>query len=110
MPVGGVVRVWHREEGWGVVDSQDTPGGCWAHFSSVLVSGYRELQAGQAVTLDYELAEQDGYMFRATEVWPAGQEPHGVEGDSPGASNAYRSSRTIRLDDPDEPRPGEPTA
>lgn len=29
----GTVRVWHTEEGWGVVDCPDTPGGCWVQFS-----------------------------------------------------------------------------
>ena len=29
----GTVRVWHTEEGWGVIDCPDTPGGCWVHFS-----------------------------------------------------------------------------
>jgi cold shock protein len=41
----GVVREWHDEDGWGVLDSEATPGGCWAHFSAVLVDGYRSLRA-----------------------------------------------------------------
>jgi cold shock protein len=104
MSVGGVVRAWSREEGWGVIDSQDTPGGCWTHFSSVLVPGSRELRAGQSVTLNYEQADQDGYTFRATEVWPAGQEPYrATEGERSGASGAYRSILTFTADNPDEP-------
>ena len=35
MPTSGTVRVWHAEEGWGVIDSAETPGGCWTHFSAV---------------------------------------------------------------------------
>ncbi|MFF7232620.1 hypothetical protein [Streptomyces sioyaensis] len=31
----GIVREWHSDEGWGVIDSDTTPGGCWAHFGSV---------------------------------------------------------------------------
>ena len=110
MPVDGVVRVWHPEEGWGVLDSQDTPGGCWAHFSSVLVPGYRELRVGQSVTLTYEPVEQEGYSFRATEVWPAGQEPHRVsETERSGASSAHRSTLSITLNDRDEPDLAEPS-
>jgi len=30
----GTVREW-AEEGWGVVDSAETPGGCWVHWSVV---------------------------------------------------------------------------
>jgi CspA family cold shock protein len=73
MESSGIVREWHPDDGWGVIDSEDTPGGCWAHFSSVLVPGYRSLRAGQTVTLRHEPAEQDGYSFRAVEVWPADQ-------------------------------------
>ena len=43
----GVVRLWSDEEGWGVIDSPATPGGCWAHFSSVRVAGLGALSAGQ---------------------------------------------------------------
>lgn len=94
--------MWHADEGWGVIDSQDTPGGCWAHFSSVLVSGYRVLAAGQVVTLDYEAAEQDGYSFRAIEVWPAGREHHRADREIAGESEAYHSRLTITRH-PDEP-------
>ncbi len=68
MVTSGIVRAWRDEEGWGVIDSPDTPGGCWAHFSSVAMPGYRSLHAGQMVTLDFEDAEQDGYAFRAIRV------------------------------------------
>jgi cold shock protein len=68
--VVGVVRVWHGEEGWGVVDAPETPGGCWVHYSVVEVPGHRELRAGQQVLLDAEAADQNGYAFRATRVEP----------------------------------------
>jgi cold shock protein len=103
MTISGVVRVWHAAEGWGVIDSEDTPGGCWAHYSSVLVPGYRALGAGQPVTLDVERAEQNGYSFRAIEVWPAGQEPHRTESEGSGAPSAYHSTLTITSDHPETP-------
>lgn len=71
----GVVRLWSDEEGWGVIDSPATPGGCWAHFSSVRVAGLGALSAGQEVDFEVEAAEQDGFHHRATAAWPAGQEP-----------------------------------
>lgn len=77
MSVSGVVRFWRDHEGWGVVDSASTPGGCWAGFSAVAMAGYRKLDAGQRVELEYERGDQDGYSFRATRVWPAGTEPVG---------------------------------
>ena len=103
MGVSGVVRVWHPDAGWGVIDSQHTPGGCWAHFSSVVVAGYKALSAGQAVTLNYESAEQDGYSFRAIEVWPADQQPDRAESEPTGASDAYHSRLTINAVDPTRP-------
>lgn len=101
-----MVRTWQPDEGWGVIDSPDTPGGCWAHFSSVLVPGYRALAAGQSVTFEYESAEQDGYHFRAIEVWPAGQSPDRSRHEITGPSDAYRSSLTVAFEQPDEPGRG----
>ncbi len=71
----GRVREWHDEDGWGVIDSPETPGGCWAHFAHVLVAGYKSLEPGQTVELVYEAPGQDGYSFRAVEVWPVGETP-----------------------------------
>jgi cold shock protein len=87
------VRVWYREEGWGVIDSPDTPGGCWVHFSHlwndgipepgpgevVHVVAHRYLEAfeGETVDFEWEPANQDGYAFRATTVRPHGRFPPG---------------------------------
>ncbi|MFF2997605.1 cold-shock protein [Streptomyces sp. NPDC057950] len=62
------VRVWHEEEGWGVIDSEETPGGCWVHFSAIEMSGFHFLSAGDHVTLEWEAGEQDGFQFRAVRV------------------------------------------
>jgi cold shock protein len=105
MGVSGVVRVLYDDEGWGVIDSPDTPGGCWAHFTSVQMPGYRALRAGQPVTLDYEPPGQDGYSFRAIEVWPTGQAPDRTGSETPDASDAYRSSLTLSRDEPEPPGP-----
>lgn len=94
----GKVRVWHRDDGWGVIDSEVTPGGCWAGFSSVLVAGLRSLENGQAVMFDFEAAEQDGFAFLAVAVWPAGQEPVHIPPIT-GRSAAYGSMLRIAFDD-----------
>jgi CspA family cold shock protein len=62
------VREWDDEEGWGVLDSSETPGGCWAHFSVVEMSGFHSLAAGQKVSLEWESGEQDGFQYRAVRV------------------------------------------
>ena len=63
-------REWRNEDGWGVVDSPDTPGGCWVHFSHLDMPGYRALSVGQVVRLDWESPGQDGYDYRAIRVIP----------------------------------------
>lgn len=42
MTTQGTVRVWRDDQGLGcrVIDTDQTPGGCWTHFSSVHMSGY----------------------------------------------------------------------
>ena len=54
----GTVRTWSDDDGWGVIDSAKTSGGCWTHDSSVLIDGPAP-QPGQAVSLEWELADQD---------------------------------------------------
>ncbi|WP_280234780.1 hypothetical protein [Nocardia cyriacigeorgica] len=86
----GTVTEWHNDEGWGVIDSPDTPGGCWAHYShlwagelprlrpgeSMTVSGgFREVFVGETVDFDWEPAQQDGYDFRATDIRPRRDHP-----------------------------------
>ena len=70
--VSAVVRVWHAENGWGVLDSPDTPGGCWAHYSHIEMDGYKRLENGQVVQLQWEAPGQDGFDFRAVRVVPSG--------------------------------------
>jgi cold shock protein len=100
----GTVRVWHAEEGWGVLDSAATPGGCWTHYSAVLVPGYRQLEAGAVVEFTAEAAEQDGYAFRAVEVWPADQPPVGSSDEVTGGSPAHHSTLTLTFDSEDGTR------
>lgn len=93
-----MVREWHAEQGWGVVDAPGTPGGCWAHFSAVVMEGYRSLEPGQVVEIEIEAVEQDGFAVRAAEVRPVGVTPPPPDL-GPEGSAAYRSSLTIRYDD-----------
>jgi CspA family cold shock protein len=81
----GTVRFWHRDEGFGVIDSPDTPGGCWAHFSHLwndalpqagpdeiieVSGGFRELFEGETVDFEWAQPGQDGYPFLAVTVRP----------------------------------------
>jgi CspA family cold shock protein len=70
--VAGVVRWFSADDGWGVIDAPEVPGGCFVHFSFIQMTGYRELHAGQQVRFSYERLDfpQDGCDYRAITVWP----------------------------------------
>lgn len=67
----GVVRSFNPQEGWGVIDAPELPGGCFVHFSNIVGPGYRTLDAGETVHLTFERPgfKQDGCDYRALEVW-----------------------------------------
>ena len=50
MWVDGTVDEWDSDEGWGTLSSEATPGGCWAHYSSVEMPGFKQLAAGDHVS------------------------------------------------------------
>jgi cold shock protein len=62
----GVVRERDVDQGFAVLDSGATPGGCWVGFSSIVMDGYRGLTVGAHVTFTHEQLSQDGYHYRAT--------------------------------------------
>lgn len=92
----GVVREWHDDEGWGVLDSDETPGGCWAHFSNLEMPGFRRATPGQRVTFTWEQVDQDGLSYRALDVTLDGV-PR-VEAESHPLGPAYRSDLSIDED------------
>ncbi|WP_055500703.1 cold-shock protein [Streptomyces albus] len=75
--VTAIVREWSEEEGWGVLDCPENPGGCFAHYSDVRMEGFRTLSPGRRVDLTWEAPgfEQDGYRYRAVSVVPQGAPP-----------------------------------
>jgi CspA family cold shock protein len=95
----GSVRTFDADEGWGVIDGPDVPGGCWVHFSAIAMDGFRELLPARQVSFRAEAASQDGFAFRAVKVWMDGVEPP----DRPrtrGNTAAYHSSLTLTFDPP----------
>lgn len=58
------------EEGRGVLDSPETPGGCFGHFSDIQMTGFRTLAPGQQVDLTWEAPgfKQGG---TTTARWPS---------------------------------------
>jgi len=99
----GVVREFSAEQGIGVIEAPETPGGCWVHYSAVAIPGYKSLDAGQSVHLEWEEVDQDGFAYRATRVWPVGTTPYEEAGHAHfGPSPAYSSTLTLRVHDATE--------
>ena len=98
----GVVRDFHPDEGWGVIDGAAVPGGCWVHCSAIVMDGCRQLNPGQRVLFRAEAADQDGFRFRATAVWLDGAEPAGLPADA-ATGTAYRSCLTLTFERPGDP-------
>lgn len=95
MTVMATVRIWHEDAGWGVLDSCETPGGCWTHFSALRGGGYRSAKAGDHVVLEWEPAVQDGFAYRAVSVSQSNVEPSNDDGDSRQSLHAHESTLTI---------------
>ena len=75
MTSSGRIRSFDDEEGWGVIESPDTPGGCWVHFSAWSAQESVFPRVGAPFAFIYEEGPQDGYDFRALEAWPQDADP-----------------------------------
>ncbi|HTF10331.1 MAG TPA: cold shock domain-containing protein [Asanoa sp.] len=98
MTSSGVVRAYTADEGWGVVDGPDVPGGCWVHFSAITGDEPRQLAEGQRVWFRAEAVAQDGFAYRAVKVWSGDTEPDDQRPEDR-ASDAYRSTLTLTFDE-----------
>jgi cold shock protein len=96
--VAATVRTWHADEGWGVLDSDATPGGCWTHFSALDLDGDRSLSPGDQVLLVAESPGQDGFPWRAVRVVVEGRAP-ATPATTADADGAYSSTLVITWDD-----------
>jgi cold shock protein len=68
--VRGRVKFFRADKGWGGIESGETPGDVWVHFSAIEMTGFRALTPGQEVEFRYEAVEQDSWSYRATWVRP----------------------------------------
>jgi len=95
----GSVRAFDADEGWGVIDGPDVPGGCFVHFSAIAMDGCREVVRGQQVSFRAEAANQDGFAFRAVKVWTGNVEPPD-QAATEGSSATYHSTLILNFDPP----------
>jgi hypothetical protein len=72
--VTGSVRVWDAEQGWGVFDSAETPGGCWADANEVMpMKQPLDLRPGSSVRFDWTDISPllvEGFRYRAYSFYP----------------------------------------
>jgi cold shock protein len=99
MSVKAKVRQWSDEEGWGVLDSPETPGGCWVSFTALEMTGYRSLRNTEWVELDWQVSRADSFSFTATRVRPL---THSLDLpiSADAIDGAYRSELHVEYDDP----------
>jgi cold shock protein len=66
----GTVKFWKAERGWGAISSPELPAGrdAWAHFSDIVASGYRALDAGDEVEFDVVKRSQDSFDYVAENI------------------------------------------
>ena len=96
----GIVREWYPDEGWGVLDSPHTPGGCSVLHAMIDMPRPVSIEINQQVMFSFEPGPQDGFEWRAIRVRPAGTPPGPrIEPSEPSA--AYRSRLTLSFDSED---------
>lgn len=65
----GIVRIWHTNQGWGVFDSDETPGGCWAEAGAMMPTAQQQdLRGGNSVRFNWSNISDhpiEGYEYRA---------------------------------------------
>jgi CspA family cold shock protein len=72
-PVVARVAAWYDNKGWGSLTAPEAPGGIFVHFSVIEGKGYRSLEVGQMVEVEYTEAVpggQDGNAWVAERVTP----------------------------------------
>lgn len=63
----GIVETFSMDEGWGVITSAATPDGCWFHMG--YIRDAFGVDEGRTVWFTVESGDQDGYDYRALNVW-----------------------------------------
>lgn len=68
-PVAGTVKWFNAEKGVGAISCDETaPDDVWVHYSRIEGSGYRALDEGEEVEMEYLPARQDSFNYRALRV------------------------------------------
>ena len=72
----GTVLRWRDEQGTGVIASAATaPWDIWCHFSALDMAGFRSLQPGERVEVEFHRADQGSFRYVARRVRRLDPEP-----------------------------------
>lgn len=82
------------DEGWGVLEAEELPGGCWAHVSAIDAEDCRGLEPGAAVALWWSRVQQGSHPFRADRVLPAAGPGYAAPISDADVVSALRALRT----------------
>jgi cold shock CspA family protein len=66
----GIVKTWHRDEGWGSIQIEGHAADCFAHFSCIVqkANEFLEVVPGEEVLVAWHEAQQDEFTIVADRV------------------------------------------
>ena len=70
----GVVRWFDAKKGYGFITPDEGNEDIFVHFSAIQMTGYRKLDEGQAVEVEFGKDERG--RFKATSVIPVNEAPY----------------------------------
>ena len=76
----GKVKWFNNQKGYGFICTDDSPEEIFAHFSSIVMEGYKSLKAGQRVNFSIN---QGPKGLHALEITPTEKATEGMEADEP---------------------------
>ncbi len=67
----GTVKWYEDDKGVGAIATDATaPWDVWCHFSAIEMAGFKRLDSGQKVEVDYARRDQDSFKYVAERVKP----------------------------------------
>jgi CspA family cold shock protein len=66
--ITGTVKWFNNAKGYGFVTSDGSDQDIFAHYSAIVMSGYKTLKAGQSVTFDTKLVENGIHAINISAV------------------------------------------
>lgn len=65
----GKVKWFSAEKGYGFITKTDGSGDVFAHWSGILMDGYKKLEEGQTVIFDIDMTEKGPQATNISVIW-----------------------------------------